>query len=242
MKRYSHSGTEGGCKPIFYKKTVWYTTRIMEKKQKVIAIVLVGLVAVGLVVVPSIMQKPDTSPITIGFIGPLSGEEREKGGGAQSAVEIATNEINASGGIDGRPLAVIYKDGKCEREAAAIAANDLIQTNTVPAILGGACSHETLAFTAMAEQAKTVVLSYCSIASEITNAGDYIFRNNPSAPHLARFAAKYIKKVAGKERLAILYVNESYGVSIADELGRYFTESGGQGCRKRVIRTDKYGL
>ena len=100
--------------------------------------------------------------------------------------------------------------------------------HTVPAILGGACSHETLAFTDMAEQAKTVVLSYCSIASEISNAGDYIFRNNPSAPHLARFAAKYIKKVAGKERLAILYVNESYGISVADELAKYFTESGGQ--------------
>ena len=201
----------------------------MDKKQKIITIILVGLIAVGLAyIVSPAVQETDATPITIGFIGPLSGEEYEKGKGAQSAVEIAVDEVNAAGGIDGRPLAVIYKDGKCEREASAAAASELIQANAVPSILGGACSHETMAFTAMAEQAQTVVLSYCSIASEISGAGDYIFRNNPSAPHLARFAAKYIKKVAGKEQMAILYVNEAYGISVADELGKYFTEGGGQ--------------
>ena len=193
-----------------------------------IGVVLVVLVVVGLVYALSLVWEQDASPITIGFIGPLSGEESEKGKSIRSAVEIAVGEVNASGGINGRPLEVVYKDGRCEREASAAVAGELLQVHAVPAILGGACSHETLAFTEMAEQAKTIVLSYCSIASEISNAGDYIFRNNPSAPHLARFAAKYIRKVAGKERLAVLYVNESYGISVADELGKYFMENGGQ--------------
>ena len=201
----------------------------MNERRKTISMVLMLIIAVVILLyMLPLLQEQDTTPVTIGFIGPLSGEEYEKGKNIYSAVEIAVAEVNASGGINGRPLEVIYKDGKCEREASTIAASELVHLHTVPAILGGACSHETLAFTDMAEQAKTVVLSYCSIASEISDAGDYIFRNNPSAPHLARFAAKYIKKVAGKERLAILYVNESYGISVADELAKYFTESGGQ--------------
>ena len=123
---------------------------------------------------------------------------------------------------------MIYKDGGCDSALAAAAADELILAHKVPVILGGMCSHETLAFTKAAEQSKTVVLSYCSVASEISDAGDYIFRNTPSAPHLARFAARYLKKVMDKQRIAILYVDRPYGVSVADNLEKQFTEDGGE--------------
>lgn len=199
----------------------------MSVKQKTVSMLLILLIISMLLYAILRTQEQDArgTPVTIGFIGPFA---KERGVSTQAAVTIATEDINASGGINGRPLVVIYKDGNCESAAAAAAANELIQTHQVPAILGGLCSHETLAFTAMAEEAKTVVLSYCSLAAEITNAGDYIFRNTPSGVHLARFAAKYLRKVEKKERAAILYTDAPYGTTVADELAKTFTESGGE--------------
>src|SRR3989338_5917613 len=110
----------------------------------------------------------DTSPITIGFVGPLTGDAANIGTNAKSAVEVAVGEVNAAGGVNGRPLNVIYEDGQCTGAIASNAASKLINSDKVSLILGGACSGETSAFTAMAEQAKVVVLSYCSSAPAIT--------------------------------------------------------------------------
>ena len=115
--------------------------------------------------------------ITLGFIGPLTGDAANIGQNAKSAVEVAVEEINATGGINGQTLNVIYEDGKCTGKDAANAANKLINVDNVLAIVGGACSGETSAFTGVAEESGTVVLSYCSSAPAITDAGDFIFRN-----------------------------------------------------------------
>ena len=195
---------------------------------KFLQIGVIVLLAVGLYFFSFGSKKAGTDgPITIGFIGPLTGDAANKGQNAKAAVEIAVEEINDEGGVNGHPLMVVYKDGGCNRDLASKAASELIHTNGVSAILGGLCSHETLSFTDMAEQTGTVVLSYCSTAPEISQAGDYIFRNNPSSLRHAHFSAKYVKKVMGKQRVAILYVNEPWGIGIMDAFSQQFVIDGG---------------
>ena len=153
----------------------------MNVMYKIILVIILVAVAAGYLVfvIGGKIETIKGTPVQIGFIGPLSGEKEisMRGANIRSAVEVAVNKVNLMGGINGRPIEVIYKDGKCEQGAAATAASDLINLYKVPAILGGTCSHETLAFTEMAEQSGTVVLTYCSAAAEISDAGDYIFRN-----------------------------------------------------------------
>ncbi|MBI4136109.1 MAG: ABC transporter substrate-binding protein [Candidatus Vogelbacteria bacterium] len=168
-----------------------------------------------------------TEPIKIGFIGPLTGDAANIGQNAKAAVEIAVAEVNAAGGINGRPLNVIYEDGQCSGTEAANAANKLINIDKVPVILGGACSGETSSFTGLAEQTKTAVLSYCSSAPSITNAGDYIFRNYPSDTFQGAFAAQYIREGLKKSKVAVLYAKSDWGTGIKDVFVQEFKKLGG---------------
>ncbi|MBI2097953.1 MAG: ABC transporter substrate-binding protein [Candidatus Vogelbacteria bacterium] len=168
-----------------------------------------------------------SEPIKIGFIGPLTGDAANIGQNAKAAVEIAVAEVNAAGGVGGRPLAVIYEDGQCTGTEAANAANKLINIDKVPVILGGACSGETSSFTGLAEQTQTTVLSYCSSAPSITNAGDYIFRDYPSDTFQGAFAAQYIKEGLKKSKVAVLYVKSDWGTGIKDVFVQEFKKLGG---------------
>lgn len=172
-------------------------------------------------------EAMNTGPIKIGFVGPLTGDAANIGQNAKAAVDIAVDEVNKAGGLNGRPLQVIYEDGKCNGVASASAANKLINIDKVPVILGGACSGETLAFAATAEQTKTVVLSYCSSAPAITNAGDYIFRDYPSDSFQGSFAADYIYNILKKKNVAVMYVKSDWGVGIKDVFEAKFKELGG---------------
>src|SRR3989344_2381849 len=200
----------------------------------ILGVVVVILIIWGLVswsgkpaVAPAPVGGGTSEPIRIGFIGPLTGDVANIGQNAKAAVEIAVAEVNAAGGINGRTLDVIYEDGQCSGTEAANAANKLINIDKVPVILGGACSGETSSFTGLAEQTQTVVLSYCSSAPSITNAGDYIFRNYPSDTFQGAFAAQYIKERLEKSKVAVLYVKSDCGTGIKDVFVQEFKKLGG---------------
>ena len=190
-------------------------------------IVVVVIVAVGYFAFKGPNQPTSTEPVKIGFVGPLTGDAANIGQNVRAAVEISVKEVNGAGGIDGRPLEIVYEDGQCTGSVAANAANKLINVDKVPLILGGACSGETSAFTGAAEQSKTVVLSYCSSAPTISQAGDYIFRDYPSDLYQGSFGAEYIYNKLGKKNVAILYVKSDWGNGIKDVFAKRFKELGG---------------
>ncbi len=203
----------------------------MTKTGKIIAAIVVIVVIIW-IIVASTGKKTDSvvvskESIKIGFVGPLTGDAGNLGQNAKAGVEIAVAEINSAGGINGRPLEVIYEDGKCTGSVASSAANKLINIDKVTAILGGACSGETASFANMAEQSKITVLSYCSSAPSITTAGDYIFRNYPSDNFQGVVAADYVKNTLKKSKVAILHVKSDWGTGLKETFTKKFTELGG---------------
>src|SRR3989344_9675955 len=200
----------------------------------ILGVVVVILIIWGLVswsgkpaVAPAPVGGGTSEPIRIGFIGPLTGDVANIGQNAKAAGENAVAEVNAAGGINGRTLDVIYEDGQCSGTEAANAANKLINIDKVPVILGGACSGETSAFTGLAEQTKTAVLSYCSSVPAITEAGDYIFRDYPSDLYQGAFGADYIFNKLGKKKVAVLYAKSDWGSGIKDVFIDSFKKLGG---------------
>ena len=203
----------------------------MTKTGKIIAGVIVVLLViwgVSMISSKSGTTTNETGPIKVGFVGPLTGDGAALGENAQAAVELAVSEVNAAGGINGRQLQFIYEDGKCNGADAASAANKLLNADKVSLIIGGACSGETSAMAGAAEQAKTVLFSYCSSAPTITNAGDYIFRDYPSDTFQGSFAANYIYNKLGKKNVAVLYVKTDWGTGIKDVFDDSFTKLGGK--------------
>ncbi|HEY4481213.1 MAG TPA: ABC transporter substrate-binding protein [Candidatus Paceibacterota bacterium] len=193
----------------------------------IIGVVVVAIIGVVYFVSKGPSQPVSTEPIKIGFIGPLTGDAANIGQNVRAAVEIAVNEVNQAGGVDSRTLEVIYEDGQCTGNVASNAANKLINIDKVSLILGGACSGETSSFAGAAEQSKTAVLSYCSSAPAISQAGDYIFRNYPSDLYQGSFGAEYVYNKLSKKKIAILYAKSDWGNGIKNVFVKRFNELGG---------------
>ena len=100
---------------------------------------------------PEVAEVPK-SPIKVGGLAPLSGDASEYGLPARVAQEIAISEINSQGGIDGRMLEILWEDGECDQDVAAVAVKKLIDSDDVRVIFGGICSDETLAAAPITEE------------------------------------------------------------------------------------------
>ena len=154
--------------------------------------------------------------IKIGAILPLSGDAALYGVSPQKGMNVALDEINKYGGIKGKKLIIQYEDSKALPNDGVAACNKLITIDKVKAIIGDAASSVTLAIAPIVEKNKVVLLSPLSSAPAITNAGDYIFRIVPSDLFGGKIAAYFAVKDQLWEKVAILYINNDFGVGLKD--------------------------
>ncbi len=190
--------------------------------------VLVIAIAVGIAIVltrPAQLTGEET--IKIGSILPLTGDVANIGLSTRDAINLAVEEINSQGGINGKKLEVIYEDGKCNAKDAAEAGNKLINVDKVQLIIGGLCSGETLAVAPAAEQNKVAMLSPCSSAPKVSDAGDYIFRDYPSDTFQGSFAAEYAYNKLNVRKVALLNTIGDWGSGLKDKFKQRFLQLGG---------------
>ena len=118
----------------------------MEAGKKIGAIFIILIVlAVGYYFVQGVVQDGDSDDVvSIGFIGPLTGDAVSYGEPISNAVRMAVDDINQSGGVGGMLLEVIYEDGRCANEDALNATQKLVNIDRVKMIIGGVCSGKPL--------------------------------------------------------------------------------------------------
>lgn len=141
--------------------------------------------------------------LKIGVLTPLTGDEASYGTAMQRAYDLAVSEVNAAGGVNGKKIELVYEDSKCEGNAAATAAQKLVEVDGVEFILGGTCSGETLAAAPTTQQAHVLLLSPSATSPDITQAGDLVFRTYPSDDREAKLVAAYAQSV-NLQRAAII--------------------------------------
>jgi len=143
---------------------------------------LIGLIIIVIIIVAiSGSSKPsNTGPIKIGFIGPLTGDTATFGEPVSNGIRLAEKEIDATGGINGRQVQVIYEDGKCDGPTAVSAVQKLVNVDGVKFIIGGVCSGEVLATASITDAAKVLVISPSATSPKISGISQYVFRNAPS--------------------------------------------------------------
>ncbi|HLC33092.1 MAG TPA: ABC transporter substrate-binding protein, partial [Candidatus Nanoarchaeia archaeon] len=139
---------------------------------------------IGLILVCLLAACGTTETVKIGFIGPLTGTGALYGTSELNAAQLALDDINAQGGINGKKVELIVEDGKCEGAASATAAQKLIQVDNVKYILGGHCSTESLSIVPITEANKVFLMAGATGTDKFTKAGKYAFRTFPSATTL----------------------------------------------------------
>ena len=180
---------------------------------------ILGFILLTLVFIAGCTKTPEI--ITIGFMGPLSGDAASYGLSIQKGVELAKKDMALPN------VAVVYEDSKCEGKEAATAIHKLIALHNVQAIIGEVCSGATLAAAPIANENSVVLISSASTSPDLTPAGDYILRVIPSDSLQGAFGAKLVYD-RGQRALAVLYSNEEYGSGFNKVLTAEFTKSGGK--------------
>ena len=117
-----------------------------------------------------------SAPFRIGVMESLTGPGETYGNVAVQAKQMAVDETNAAGGINGRILEIIVEDSKCSAQDSITACRKLIDANGVKIILGTSCSGAILGAAPRAEEDGVVLFSGLATNPDIATAGDYIFR------------------------------------------------------------------
>lgn len=143
-----------------------------------IAIVVVVLIVVG-VRSGSTENTADQGPIKVGIISPYTGDAASYGEVVKNGSQLAVDDINAHGGINGRQIQAIYEDSKCDGKDALSAAEKLIEVDHVDALAGAVCSSEVLGALPLTE-AKPMIFLGLGSSPDITGKGKYFFRTWPS--------------------------------------------------------------
>ena len=125
---------------------------------------------------PTSTPPPPPEPFVIGAMDALTGVAESYGNPMIQAKQLAVEEINAAGGINGRELKLIAEDSKCAAQDAITAYNKLTDVDGVKIILGTSCSGAMLGAAPLAEKEGVILFSASATSPDITVAGDYIFR------------------------------------------------------------------
>lgn len=162
------------------------------------------------------VQDSEPAPIRIGWLGPMTGNTA-KYAAYQSAI-LAEEAINERGGINGRPLKLLFQDGKCQSADAVRSANYLINVEKVHFIVGGHCTSETFPLSTIAERSKVVTMAAITSSPKLSDAGRYVFRITAVNTRGVDLMLPWVLQQEKVTHFAVLYEETDY----AQGLGEYF--------------------
>jgi branched-chain amino acid transport system substrate-binding protein len=177
----------------------------------------------------------DANAIRIGEFASLTGANASFGQQSHKGTQLAIDEINAAGGVLGRPLQLITEDDQSAAGQAATAVQKLIAQDKVVALLGEVASSKSLEAAPIAQRNGIPMISPASTNPKVTETGDYIFRVCFIDPFQGTVMAKYAL-AKGWRRVAVLTdVKQDYSVGLAEFFVRHFRANGGE-----IVADQKY--
>jgi ABC-type branched-subunit amino acid transport system substrate-binding protein len=169
------------------------------------------------------------APLKIGALFPFSGDLSDFGPAFLDAANLAVNEINAGGGVNGQPMSLVQGDSATSPQQAVEEARRLIDLEGVPAIVGPAGSGEALPVVeSVAGPAGVLVISSSATSPALTIAkdNDFFFRTTISDAAQGVVMADLARE-QGYQTACVFYVNNAYGQGLSDAFSNRFTAEGG---------------
>jgi branched-chain amino acid transport system substrate-binding protein len=154
--------------------------------------------------------------IIIGAVISESGSVETYGNYVKKGMDLAVEEINSGGGVNGGTFTLLYKDDATNANVGTQVTTELIEKHGVNAIIGAVSSPVTVAIAPICEAAGVVLLSPTSSANSISDAGDWIWRNYPADQIEGTAMAKFAKEEVGAESVVIFSLEGEWGKGLAD--------------------------
>ncbi|MHA1528440.1 MAG: ABC transporter substrate-binding protein [Alphaproteobacteria bacterium] len=173
-------------------------------------------IAVAAGIALAVMAAPALAgSIKIGFNVPLTGFAAADGNSALVGAQLAVEQVNAAGGINGDMLElVVYDDQASPKESAPLAVKLITQDEVIAGISGSYSGATRAAATIYQEDATPYIAAY-AVHPDITRAGSYVFRTSFMGEVQGRAGAKLIGGMMGLKRIAMITLNNDFGKSLA---------------------------
>lgn len=154
----------------------------------------------------------DEGPIKLGMLAPFSGSEAAFGDYMKYGAQLAIDEINEDGGIDGRELELVVEDDACDATTSVAAAQKLV-TADVDASVGGYCSGSTLPTIPVFTEADIPMVIPAANSNAIVGQGAFMI--NGTGAQQAEAAVKYANET-GANKVAAINDQTDYSKDLAD--------------------------
>jgi branched-chain amino acid transport system substrate-binding protein len=197
--------------------------------------------------------------LRIGALVPTTGDLQLYGETSLNGIRLAVEEINAAGGVLGQPISLRVGDTQTSPQAGVDAAQRMATVEGVHAFVGALSSGVTIPVAQSVSRVQGLAqISGASTSPVITTLddGDFLFRTVPSDAYQGVALAE-IALAEGYKNLSILYINNDYGLGLAESFTAAFAARGGavvhsasyepgqssyRGELRRVSRGDPQGL
>nr|WP_246788572.1 ABC transporter substrate-binding protein [Bradyrhizobium sp. CCBAU 53421] len=155
-------------------------------------------------------------PIKIGLVTALSGQSARAGEALTRGATIAIEEINAKGGVLGRPLELVRRDDESNPAKGLTAARELIQREKVAVLLGGLDTPVQLAIVPFVNNVKMPFVVPWAAGTNITQNGaasNYVFRVSAMDDEVDKAIVAFAGKTFAAKKPGLILVNNPWGES-----------------------------
>lgn len=146
--------------------------------------------------------------IKLGVAAALTGGAGQYGASIRNGFELAAEQINAAGGINGDTIALVIEDEQGKKDEAINVFKKLIFQDKVLLVFGPTLSNSAQAAHPIAQGAKTPAFGTSNTADGITTIGNYIFRNSVTEADVLPETISVAAKHTGLKNVAVLYGND----------------------------------
>jgi branched-chain amino acid transport system substrate-binding protein len=175
-------------------------------------------------------------PIRIGEVEPLTGKEAAFGQSSHNGIVLAVEELNARGGVLGRPVVLVTEDNQSKPGDSATITKKLIARDRVVAVLNGGTSAQCLESGPVCQNARVPLLATTATNPAVTEKGSYVFRTCFIDSFQGAVLAKFARTTLKARRVALLTsASSTFSVGLSQVFRQSFTALGGE-----IVGEQKY--
>ena len=165
-------------------------------------------------------------PVVVGVCGPLTGQYAQYGAQWKKGFDLALDEINASGGINGRPLQYVFEDSQSDPRQTVAIARKFVADERIVVEVGDFSSAASMAASPIYQAAGLVQFGFTNSHPKFTQGGDYIWSNAVNQQDEMPLLADFLRDL-GLKRIAMLHINSDWGRTAKDLLVEAVKQRGG---------------
>lgn len=176
----------------------------------------------------STCQTEKKETIKIGAIFDLTGSLSYMGKWSEEGALLAIDDLKNDEKYKNYEIDLVIEDGETNPQKTVAAFEKLISSENIPIVIGFNSSSGLLSTAPIANERKICIFSSGAASPAITNAGKFIFRNRLSGAIEIKEIAKIAINDLHLKKMAIIYINNDYGVGYKNIFSKYYTEYGGE--------------